>query len=75
MRVGHVESGAATGAALVGAGRDPVRPLRFLVSARWASSLTVAIDHGLHSLLARLVSLTIATLLTRPRGGRAAIAR
>src|SRR5271170_1880857 len=77
MRAGHFEVDAAAGAAPVGAGRDPIlrlaerlpRPFRFLgVGALGLITdlavFTIAIDHGLHPLVARLVSLAVATLVT-----------
>jgi putative flippase GtrA len=79
MRVSNVEFGAAAGAtpAPAGGDRDPVRglaeilprPLRFLGVGGLGlvtdlAIFTIAVDHGLHPLVARLVSLAVATLLT-----------
>jgi putative flippase GtrA len=79
MCVSNVEFGAAAAATPVpaGADHDPVRrlveilprPLRFLGVGGLGlvtdlAIFTIAIDHGLHPLVARLVSLAIATLVT-----------
>jgi putative flippase GtrA len=79
MRASHVELGAATDATPqhATADRDPVRrlveilprPLRFLGVGGFGlitdlAIFTIAMDHGLHPLVARLISLAIATLVT-----------
>ena len=79
MRASHVELGAGPGAtpAHAAADRDPIRrlveilprPVRFLGVGGLGlitdlAIFTIAIDRGLHPLVARLISLAIATLVT-----------